>query len=71
MRVIVSFETVEIGQLHPKILSTRVLAQVRDDVGHLVRETRAERHCVVGWFRERWQVPAGADLAQTLRCCAR
>ena len=29
MRVIVSFETVEIGQLHPKILSTRVLAHVR------------------------------------------
>ena len=34
------------------------------EVEHLVRETRAERQCVVGWFRERCQVPE-PDLAQT------
>eukprot|EP00966_Prymnesium_polylepis_P130904 3027469-Prymnesium_polylepis.1 len=32
------------------------------DVEHLVRETHAERQCVVGWFREYEQVDV-PDLA--------
>ena len=34
------------------------------DVEHMVCETRAERQCVVGWFRERCERPA-PDLAAT------
>ena len=34
------------------------------DVEHLVRETRAERQCVVGWFHEASRAPT-LDLAPT------
>jgi SM-20-related protein len=38
-----------------------------DDVEHLVRETHAERQCVVGWFREYREEPVPDRDALSLR----